>query len=224
MRLPPARLVRWKTSYRIIASRYPPIDVFERTGMDGDAAAALFALEQRTKPPLAPGQAITGPGAGFAMAPFLYTNPKGSRFTDGSFGAWYVARALETALRETVYHWGRFARDSADPPGRAEDMRVLTTPLNARLIRVGDLGEDAAPLLDPDSYVASQRFGAQVRAAGETGMQFPSVRHAGGQCACLYSPRAVTLPISQERHLKYHWDGARVDRVFDYKLDAWQIL
>jgi hypothetical protein len=30
----------------------------------------------------------------------------------------------------------------------------------------------------------------------------------------------VGLP-RQERHLKYHWDGLRVVRFFDYRIEIW---
>ena len=46
------------------------------------------------------------------------------------------------------------------------------------------------------------------------------VRHAGGECIGAFRPRAVGLP-RQERHLKYRWNGDRVDRYFDYLRDAW---
>jgi hypothetical protein len=46
------------------------------------------------------------------------------------------------------------------------------------------------------------------------------VRRSGGECLGAFRPRAVGLP-RQERHLKYRWNGERVDRYFDYSLDAW---
>jgi hypothetical protein len=33
-------------------------------------------------------------------------------------------------------------------------------------------------------------------------------------------PRAVGIPI-QSKHLRYHWDGTRVVRYFDYEQDTW---
>ena len=94
----------------------------------------MIALEQLTNPrvrdevgeiSLVPAaQRVTGPGASYVMASFTHINPKGSRFSDGSFGVYYAASALETAIAETVFHFEVFARDSNDPP-RMEDMRVL---------------------------------------------------------------------------------------------------
>jgi hypothetical protein len=77
-----------------------------------------------------------------------------------------------------------------------------------------------AAVLNPDSYVASRVYAQQVRAAGANGVAYPSVRHSGGLCLGAFRPRAVGIP-RQERHLKYRWNGERVDRYFDYGRDEW---
>jgi hypothetical protein len=66
-----------------------------------------MALEQLTNPRVRdevgdialvpPEERVSGPGASYVMAAFTHVNPKGSRFSDGSFGVYYVAAALETA-------------------------------------------------------------------------------------------------------------------------------
>jgi hypothetical protein len=154
------------------------------------------------------------------MAAFTHLNPKGSRFSDGSFGVYYAAAALETAIVETVFHFEVFARDSADPP-RSEDFRVLAGAVTAEFEDVAALpAAQRVGILDPAAYVASQAYGNEVRAAGVNGVAYPSVRHEGGQCIGAFRPRAVGIP-HQERHLKYHWNGVRVDRYFDYVRDEW---
>jgi hypothetical protein len=75
-------------------------------------------------------------------------------------------------------------------------------------------------ILDPSSYAASQAFARVLREAGANGVVYPSVRRGGGECIGAFRPPAVGLP-RQERHLKYRWNGDRVDRYFDYLLDAW---
>jgi hypothetical protein len=44
-------------------------------------------------------------------------------------------------------------------------------------------------------------------------------RIAGETCVGAFMPSAVGLP-RQERHLKYRWDGAHVDRYFGNLRDA----
>jgi hypothetical protein len=226
----PTCRVQWSQAWRVIASRYPPINLFERLTADTAVWDALIALEQLTNPrvrdeigdiALVPvDERLGGPGASYVMAAFTHVNPKGSRFSDGSFGVYYAAAALETAIVETVFHFEAFARDSADPP-RSEDFRVLAGAVTAEFEDVAVLpAARRVGILDPASYVASQAYGIELRAAGVNGVAYPSVRHDGGQCIGAFRPRAVGIP-HQERHLKYHWNGVRIDRYFDYVRDEW---
>jgi hypothetical protein len=225
-----AHRVDWPEAWRIIASRYPPIDLFERLTPDPAVWEALIALEQLTNPrvrdevgeiALVPAaERVTGPGASYVMASFTHINPKGSRFSDGSFGVYYAASALDTAIAETVFHFEVFARDSNDPP-RMEDMRVLLGTAHGEFEDVATLPDaERSAILDPLSYAASQPYARRLREAGGLGVVYPSVRRAGGECIGAFWPRAVGLP-HQEQHLKYRWNGERVDRYFDYQLDAW---
>ena len=227
--MPTCRL-DWPQAWRVIASRYPPINLFERLTADPAVWDALIALEQFTNPRVRdevgdiaivpPDERVGGPGASYVMAAFTHINPKGSRFSDGSFGVYYAAAALETAIAETVFHFAAFARDSADPP-RSEDMRVLVGTVAAEFEDVAALpAEEQRALLNPNSYAASQAYAKQIRATGANGVAYPSVRHAGGQCIGAFRPRAVAIP-HQERHLNYRWNGERVERYFDYARDQW---
>lgn len=226
----PTRRVSWPQAWRIIASRYPPIHVFERLTADPAVWDALVALEQMTNPRVRdeigeislvdPADRVTGAGASYVMAAFTHVNARGSRFSDGSFGVYYAASSLEAAVSETVYHFEIFARDAEDPP-RMEDMRVLVGSVDAAFEDVAALDEpERARVLDPASYAHSQPYAVQLREAGSDGLVYPSVRHPGGECIAAFRPRAVGLP-RQERHLKYRWDGHRVSRYFDYARDAW---
>lgn len=226
----PTCRVGWPKAWRVIASRYPPINLFERLTTDTAVWDALIALEQLTNPRVRdevgdialvpPDERVSGPGASYVMAAFTHLNPKGSRFSDGSFGVYYAAAALETAIAETVFHFEGFARDGADPP-RSEDFRVLVGTVTADFEDVAALPPaQRRSILDARSYVASQAYAKQLRSAGASGVAYPSVRHAGGQCIGAFRPRAVGIP-HQERHLKYRWNGDRVDRYFDYARDEW---
>jgi hypothetical protein len=170
-----------------------------------------------------PGERVSGPGATYVMAAFTHLNPRGSRFSDGNYGVYYAGREFETALRETAYHFGRIAADSGDGI-RYEDMRVLVSRIDARFHDLETLPRTLQQsLLDPDSYALSQPFGARLREAGSNGLVYPSVRHYGGRCVAAFRPKAVGLP-TQARHLKYHYDGQRVVRYFEYEGGEWHPL
>ena len=94
MTVPVAR-VEWKPCWRIIPSRFPPIQLFERVTNPTDLEA-IFELESLTNPRLRDevgdirlvpeGDRITGPGTSVIMAAFTHLNPQGSRFSDGTYG------------------------------------------------------------------------------------------------------------------------------------------
>jgi hypothetical protein len=222
--------VSWRRATRIVAARYPPIDLFERVSSDPGVWEALIAAEQLVNPRVRdavgeirlvpPGERVSGPGASYVMAAFTHRNPRGSRFSDGSYGVYYAARTLPTAVRETAFHFARFAADSRDPP-RYEDMQVLVGRVDQRFVDVGALAADArARILDPADYAAGQAFGATLRAAGANGVVYASVRDPGGECLGAFRPTAVGIPVPG-RSLKYHWDGTRVARYFDYQSGQW---
>jgi RES domain-containing protein len=220
--------IAWPETWRIIASRFPPIQLFERLSDNPDAWEALAALEQATNPRarddvgdirLVPAdRRVAGAGATWVMAPFTHVNPKGSRFSNGTFGVYYAARDLITAIRETIFHFEKFALDSNDPP-RREDMRVLLGEV-ANTFDDLDSVPHSKELLNPNSYAVSQPFGDERRTGGSNGISYPSVRHDGGRCIAAFWPNVVGIPI-QERHLQYDWDGKRVARYFDFGLEEW---
>ena len=226
---PPERRIRWSEAYRILPSRYPPIQLFERLSDDPSAWEMLAEIESLTNPRvrdeigeihLVPvEERVSGPGASWVMAAFSHVNRRGSRFSDGSYGVYYAARELATAIAETVHHLGLFYAATADPP-HAEDMRVLSGRIDGRFHDLRGAGERFAACLGPDDYTASQALGRQLRAAGGNGIVYPSVRRARGQCLGAFRPKAVGLPV-QGRHLQYHWDGTRISRYFDYAEERW---
>jgi hypothetical protein len=204
--------------------------LFERLTSDRAVWDALLELEQRTNPRVrdevgeialvAPEDRVTGPGATYVMASFTHLNPKGSRFSGGTFGVYYAAADLQTAVTETIFHFEQFARDSADPP-RQEDMRVLVGSVDEDFEDIAALPEQQrSAVLDAGDYTTSQSYGRAARERGVMGVVYPSVRRPGGECIGAFKPRAVGLP-RQERHVAYRWNGERVDRYFDYQDEVW---
>jgi len=225
----PASHITWPACHRFTDSRFPPIDLFEDIADPADWAL-LAAAEAKTNPRLAatigaldlvpPARRMNGAGASYVMAPFVHASPdRPGRFHDGTFGAYYAARAYETALFETVHHKQKFCAATAEAPGWIAEMRELIGRIDAELddLRGGgvDNADDVfATLLDPDDYTASQAFAYEVRAAGRNGIVYPSVRHEGCECFAAFYPDVMEVPV-QGRHLAYHWDGARIDRIRD---------
>jgi hypothetical protein len=216
---PPLKRIRWSHAYRIVPSRFPPIGVFDRIADPVDLDA-VFALEALTNPRLREQlgalqvvpmhRRISGPGATPVMAAFTHLNPEGSRFSDGSWGVFYAAHTVATAVEETVHHRQRFLATTAEPACEIQ-MRCYRTSLDSRL---HDLREGWPAEHDPDSYVASQALARALRDAGSNGLVYDSARHVGGECLAAFYPDVVA-PCVQAQHLIYRWDGTRIAQVLE---------
>ena len=225
--------IEWPEAWRIIATRYPPIDLFERISPDPAVWDVLIELEELTNPRMRdevgtirlvrPARRVSGPNASWVMASFTHLNPKGSRFSDGTYGVYYAADRLETAIRETVHHFEAFARDSHDPP-RREAMRVLLGSITNTFHDAETLpARERKAVLDPLFYDAARQLARRLREAGSAGVLYPSVRDRAGHCVAAFWPDVVGIP-RQERHLTYEWDGTQVGRYFDFGKDRWVVL
>ena len=211
-----ARHVVWQPSHRLVPSRFPPIGLFDRvaTAADLDAVFELEALtndrlrEEAGELSLVPvADRVAGPGTTPIMAAFTHLNPEGSRFSDGSFGVYYCARELATALAEVRHHQERFLRRTREGPLRLE-IRLYLADLDARLVDVRKLPECHR---DQD-YAPSRRLGVSLRAEGRDGVLYRSVRHEGGLCAAVFRPRLLSR-CRQSKHYAFHFDGTSVTAI-----------
>ena len=212
----------WRPSHRLIPSRYPTVGLYDRVADPADLEVA-FAIEALTNPRIRdeigelqlvpPEERISGAGSTMVMAAFTHLNPDGSRFSDGGYGVYYAAHALETAIAEVSHHRAVFLARTEEPPIDV-DMRLITATLDAPLHDLRAIGKRAAPLLDPDHYGAPQAFGRELRAAGSWGVVFPSVRHAQGVCVGVFRPRALRNARSGA-HIALHWDGQRITHWYE---------
>ena len=117
--------VRWQPCFRVIPSRYPTIHLFERVA-DPAEWETLYWIESLTNPRLRdevgdielvpPEERAFGPGGSVIMAPFTHLDPAGSRFADGTFGAFYAAASLATSVAETCFHREVFLRATRARP------------------------------------------------------------------------------------------------------------
>ena len=212
----------WKPCWRIIPSRFPPIALFERV-TEPDDLEAIFELESLTNPRLRdevgdirlvpPEERISGPGTSIIMAAFTHLNPEGSRFSDGTYGVFYAANNLETAIAETKHHRERFMRATKQDHMEL-DMRVYVTDLNGELHDLRGQKATQPLVYHNDNYAAGQHLGKTLRKEGSNGIAYDSVRREGGECVAVFRPRLLSNG-RQERHLCYVWDGNRVASVYE---------
>lgn len=218
--------IEWRRAWRVIPSKYPPIHLFEDLTKDPAEWDLLAELESALNPRVRQGSgeiSIVSPelrvASAIVMAPFVHLNPMGSRFSDGSYGVYYAAEYLETAIRETIYHLELRLRAGGAAPDDL-DQRAYVGAIEGTFVDLTTDPDAATPLMNPDEYGRSRTFGAEVRAAGEDGIVFESVRHVDHRALAVFIPPRVSPPV-QERHLRYEWDGTRIRRYFDYSADQW---
>lgn len=204
--------------YRVILSRYPQIDLFERVSNPQDWDV-LYAVESLTNPRLRdevgdirlvpPEDRVYGDGASWIMAAFTHppVDGRGGRF-NRDFGIYYCAADEAVAIAESSYHRARFLRESRIGTG-TQEMRVIRAQLGP--VTLHDVRHlVAAGIYDPENYGEAQQLGYALRDGRSFGVHYQSVR-ADGECYGVMRARALSDAVHW-RYLRYHYDqGVIVD-------------
>jgi hypothetical protein len=214
--------VAWMPCHRLIASRFPTVGLYDQVAAPKDLDVVI-AIEALTNPRVRqelgqlslvpPADRAAGPGATLIMAAFTHLNPLGSRFSDGSWGVYYAAESLETAVAEVSHHRGAFlARTSEDAVDI--DLRWIQADLMEKLHELRGQGAELPAVYSPDRYGASQDLGRTLRSSNSTGIVYNSVRRAQGQCVAVFKPRALSKATAAG-HIGLHWDGKAISHWFE---------
>lgn len=198
--------------YRLIPSRYPTILLFDwaETQEELEEIAALEGLtndrlqtEYGNIYLVAKADWIGGPGSTPLMAAF--THPGNSRFADGTYGVYYAADCIGTAVAETKFHRERFLSASKEKACLIQ-MREYTSNVQKKLVNMCQQNYSEFLHPDPQYYVSSQAFARDMRTNLVWGLYYPSVRNSDGKCVAIFRPPALSIPV-QGRHLDYIWNG-----------------
>ena len=212
----PAVSVSWG-AWRIIPSRFPPVDIYRRIAPPDDWPA-IIEIETLTNPRvrelqedlglIRPEDKVGGARQNWNMAPFTYPDPEGSRFSDGSFGVSVQTEEFATALCELIRRREAFLHRTKEGPIRL-DMRVLKTSLAGEF-------DDARNWKGVKDLEKCRELGAQRRSAGSNGILYYSDARPVGECIAVLRPRVLGNSV-QERHLNYVWNGDRIEQAYDFQ-------
>ena len=208
-----------ETVYRVILSRYPQINLFERVSSPQDWDV-LYAVESLTNPRLRdevgdirlvrPEDRVYGDGASWIMAAFTHppVDGRGGRF-NRDFGIYYCASDEAVTIAESSFHRARFLRESRVKK-TSQEMRVIRAQLGPTTLHdVRQLIGHA--IYHPDDYGKAQQLGRALRDAGSSGIHYQSVR-ADGECFGILRPKVISDAIHW-RYLRYHYDQCSIIEV-----------
>lgn len=221
--LHPKLILDWSHTFRVIPSKFPPINFFENL-VDPSLMDELFYVESLTNDRLReevgdislvpPEDRVSGNGSSVVMAAFTHISKDcPSRFSDGSFGVYYAAKKVETALKEKAYHSEKFFSYTNEVAGL-----ITVRVYQSKKIRhmLNDVrGSSYTHLHHGDNYSASQGLGFELKNAKEYGIIYNSVRDPGGECIAILRPCAIPLPVNQTQHFNYIWNGKRITQAYE---------
>ena len=205
--------------YRVILSRYPQINLFERVSSPQDWDV-LYAVESLTNPRLrdevgdirlvAQEDRVYGDGASWIMAAFTHppVDGRGGRF-NRDFGIYYCTADEEVAIAESSFHRARFLLESGIDHA-TQEMRVIRARLGPVTLQdVRHLAGHA--IYDPDDYGEAQQLGYALREAKSCGIHYRSVR-SNGDCYGVMRARPLSDAIHW-RYLRYHYEHGSITAV-----------
>lgn len=204
-----------KTWYRLIPSRFPPVDIYERLGPPEDWGA-LHALEEMTNPRVRQRELLTGLNRvdlgsprlqNWNHAPFTYLNPEGTWLLDPFYGVLELSNCLQTALATSIRKRELFLASANEPPIDL-DMRVLGHSVSGDFLDLTGLD----PQL-PQS--ARWRIGEQALQSGAAGAVFACPHRPKAECIAIFQGEALGKSV-QEDHYRFIWDGTAVRSVYAF--------
>lgn len=210
--IPPLTPVHLRATHRMISAKYSvggsvlsgisdnESMLAELAELDGATNDRLLG-EDGLLPGISVHELVYGVGyASIVNAAFTHKNPAGSRFNDGTRGAWYAGVERATSIAEVAYHR---AQQLANIDWKEEERATYDDYLADFTTEFHDLrgadGEGTSrqyrkflkPGPVPACYAESQQLARKLLASKSNGLVYPSVRNPGGTCIACFRPALV---------------------------------
>lgn len=202
--------------HRLIPSRFPTIELFERIAAGNDEA--FKELESRTNPRLKEKtrllngvDAVDGNSPqiqNWNHAPFAYPNPDGTTFFGPELGVLELAADMTSALAISVGKRESFLAATREP-ATGLDMRQLSNRVTGRFADFRDIDVSGG-------VAARRRLGRIVFEAGLHGVVFRPAERVGGECIAVLHAEALGAAV-QGDHFRFVWDGERITKLYDFR-------
>lgn len=209
-----------RRGFKLIPGRFPPVRHFEHIAheRDWDSLDSILAMtddqarDEIGQIELVPAnERFGGRHAAQVMAAFTSFNPAGSRFSDGSYGVFYLQLNQEDAISEARSEASAFLTATKERPiklrlglysvglaGNAADLRNVET-----------IRRESA---ESDTWNESRALGVRLRAEGMAGVLYPAADAQGKDSLALFKASALTDCV-RDALVELNWDGRAIDSV-----------
>lgn len=209
--------------HRLIPSRFPPVDVYERFD-SAELKNIAKEVEDKTNPRLkvkvwllgkAPDLGESSPRLqNWNHAPFAYRNPEGSTFLNTGYGVMEVALGERAALARALRRREVFLARTQEPP-MGLDMRLLITGVRGEFVDLRDASIEA-------SQAQRWNLGDRLYKDDAKGILFHPPEHSRMLALAVFDSRVLGRSV-QGTHYRFIWDGTRVSKIYDFS-DGNEIL
>lgn len=205
--------------YRLIPSRFPPVDVYERLDSTSLRVAAQ-ELEALTNPRLAAKKRVSaGDHAkensaqlqNWNHAPFTYKNPRGTYFLSEAHGVLEAAGDKRAALVLAILRRELFLSNTNEEP-TSLDMRMLVTRIQGKFIDLTDLSLDTPK-------AERWKIGQGLLDSGHYGIVYRRVECPKSEFITVFK-NELLKPSTQAEHYRFVWDGKIIKSIYDFSSET----
>jgi hypothetical protein len=202
--------------YRLIPSRFPPVDVYAR--LAPALREAALEIEPLTNPRLKAKERLAGGPAAvdsssprlqnWNHAPFAYRNPEGSYLLNAVHGAMEMAGTIAAALAIAILRRETFLSRTAERPMHL-DMRLLATPVR------GEFADLRTNLALDEAEAARWVIGQELFDRGSLGAVFRRPERPQDIFIAVFDTAPLERSV-QSTHYRFVWDGTVIKSVYDF--------
>ncbi|MFZ5674339.1 MAG: RES family NAD+ phosphorylase [Pseudomonadota bacterium] len=205
---------------RLIPSKYPTIDIYEKFG-SREMQALAADLEAIANPRLVAKSRITGGDISvdcssprlqnWNHAPFSYPMPEGTHFLPPPYSVMELASSEQGALARAILRREEFLSRTEEPTCGV-DMRMIVNKVVGTFV-------DLRVLVPETPQTTRWELGQSLYEDGVDGIVFKMAELPGYEFICIFNGDVLIERGVQGAHYRFRWDGQRISRIYDFGAD-----